>query len=125
MEIQAEIAAAARLQNERPSHGFLRFLTWCMPTFVFYLVIFGMGYLSYFIGVLQPYSQAFALALCVAINFGIGCFDGLLARQNIVASSELRKKRIVMHGIQFAAHQIWLIPAISVIVIGILFIIYD
>ena len=124
MEIQAEQAAASLQQQPPVPHAFMRFLTWCMPTFAFYLIIILFGNLSSFIGIQNPQVLLFALPLCLVVNYALGCYDGLLAPQHVVASAEQRKKRILLHGIYFAAQQIWLIPAISVIIIGLLNVVF-
>jgi len=120
MEVEAEAAAAALQEEPRRSHGCMRPIIWCAPTMVFYVLLFGVGFAldTLYPGCPASVGMTVAGILIAGTVFGIGCFDGLLSSSTLVASPSERQKRIILHGLFFTAHQVWLVPAMSVLLMG-------
>lgn len=120
MEVEAEAAAAAMHEAPRRPHGCIRPIIWCMPTGVFYAMLFGVGYTfsSVFRGIPESISISVFAVMVIGATFGLGCFDGAFSPATYVASPAERQKRIILHGLFFTAHQVWLIPAMTVLLVG-------
>lgn len=120
LEIEAAAAATEQASPQLRPHGCFRLLVWSMPTFLFWVTAAGAAYLhSEFFRADSP-TTTFILFLFVvlALNYGIGCLDGLISRSNIAVSPELRKQQILYHAATFAGAQIVVIPALSVLLVG-------
>ena len=120
MEIEAEAAAAAMQDTRRQPHGCVRPLVWLMPTLVFYGMMFGVGvgFNAFLPGVDERIVLIVFGMLVLGATYGLGCFDGVFSPKTFVPSPSERQRLILMHGLYFTAHQIWLIPAISVVLFG-------
>jgi hypothetical protein len=120
MEVEAEAAANAMHEAPRRPHGCIRPIIWLMPTAVFYSMLLGAGYAfsAVFRGLPDSLELSIFAVLVIGATFGLGCFDGAFSPATYVASPSERQKRILLHGLFFTAHQVWLVPAISVLLVG-------
>ena len=119
-EIEAEFAAAAQTSSQLRPHGCFQLLVWCMPTFIFWISAAAAIFLHVMVFNLQSAITSYCvfLAFVMTVNYGIGILDGTIPRSNIAASAELRKQEILFHAASFTAMQVFVIPALTFLLIG-------
>jgi hypothetical protein len=127
LEIEAEVAAAAQASPQRNMHGCFRFVVWCMPTFLFYVILAAALYSNYaFLNeAFLTYTLIIAFTVMAGITFGIGILNGCFSKKIISSSPEVRRREILWYAAAFTVMQFWIIPALTVVMIVICVIVVD
>jgi hypothetical protein len=127
LEIEAEVAATAQAPPQRSIHGCFRFVLWCMPTLLFYVILAATLYGNYVLfheAYLKP-ALIVAFTVFAGITFGIGMLNGCFSKKTISSSPAVRHREILWYAAAFTVMQFWIIPALTVIMIVVGVIVVD